>query len=118
MAAQTGTVEKSGQRIVDRVVAEAELQLLVLGHVFDLTEELGRRATGVPHERHVQACPDRTPVGVLVALLEAERVDLAPQQARGLVQLVRELLAAGEVLEPHADELVLRNSDDLRERRR
>ena len=55
-------------------------------------------------------------VGVLVALLAAERVDLSPQQAPRLLDLVDELVLVGEVLEAHLEEKGLRDPDEPDER--
>ena len=78
-------VEQRRQKIVIDEVLQTPLELLALGDVLDLRDEVQRLAVVVADERDAQQHPDRVAPGVLVPLLDLIGWDAPVEQ----VQILR-----------------------------
>ena len=94
------------ERVVLGEVAQALLDQLALGDVLDLGDEVLGAALAVAHHRHGEHGGDHVPAGVEVAALHLVVADLPGEQAPHVLEVGREVVGVGDLLEGLGEQLL------------
>ena len=107
---EAAAVRQPGERVLLGLEPQLLLELLALGDVLDLADEVKRPAVLVGRERHREQHPDHAAVGVQVALVHLVGQAPAGEHVLHQREIVVEVVRVGDVLEGHARAAPARSS--------
>jgi hypothetical protein len=113
---ESPAVREPGQRVVLGLVAQLLLELLALGDVLDLADEVQRPLLLVGGERDREERPDHAAVRVQVALVHLVGRAATRQDVLHERQVRVEVVGVGDRLERDLQQLVLGVADELAQR--
>ena len=109
-------VEQTGQEVVIDEVLEASRQLLPLGDVLHLRDDIERVALLIADDRHGHQHPDVVAPGVAVALLDLIAGDLAGHEVSPVLRVEIDVVGVRHRAKRRGLQLVLGVSGDPTER--